>query len=81
MTAWRKLFPGETVSRQSDFFMELGGHSLLAARMVSELRDEPCFHDLSVTDVYNFPTPEMLAAECEERAVRRAMLPTNHASR
>jgi non-ribosomal peptide synthetase-like protein len=71
LASWRNLFPGETVSRQSDFFLELGGHSLLAARMVSELRDEPCFHDLSVTDVYNYPTPEALAAECEERESRR----------
>jgi non-ribosomal peptide synthetase-like protein len=77
MAVWRKLFPGETVSRQSDFFMELGGHSLLAARMVSEMRDDPCFHDLSVTDVYHFPTPETLAAECEERASRRAKITTD----
>jgi len=61
---------GDRVGVDDNFF-ELGGHSLLAARMVSELRDEHCFHDLSVTDVYNYPTPELLAAECEERENRR----------
>ena len=68
--AWEKLFAPAVVSRSDDFFMELGGHSLLAATMVSRLRQTPDFHDLSVLDVYNYPTIASLAAELDRRRER-----------
>ncbi len=64
---WRGLLSPLPVSRKDDFFLDLGGHSLLAARMVSQLRKNADFADLSVTDVYNFPTPQALAAELARR--------------
>ncbi len=65
---WEKLFSPALVSRRDDFFLELGGHSLLAATMVSQLRKEPSFHDLSVLDVYHFPSIASLAAEIDRRS-------------
>ncbi len=65
-TAWAKLFAPAQVALEDDFFRDLGGHSLLAARMVSDLRQEPAFRNLSVLDVYNHPTIARLAAKIEQ---------------
>ena len=65
-TAWEKLFAPQTVSVRDDFFLDLGGHSLLAARMVSELRRDAPLQALSMLDVYEHPTIEMLAAKFEQ---------------
>ena len=67
VAVWQELLAPLPVSRTDDFFVDLGGHSLLAARMVSQLRKEEDFADLSVLDVYNFATPAALAAELEAR--------------
>jgi non-ribosomal peptide synthetase-like protein len=64
---WQPLFEPLTVSPHDDFFVDLGGHSLLAATMVSRLRKDADFSDLSVSDVYAFPTAERLAAELQAR--------------
>ncbi len=58
---------GEQMSRSADLFLELGGHSLLAARLVSELRPDPDFHDLAVRDVYQHPSVQALAAAIAAR--------------
>lgn len=64
---WRKLFAPAPVSLTDDFFLDLGGHSLLAARMVSGLRRETGFRDVSVRDVYRHPTVEGLARHLTDR--------------
>lgn len=64
---WQRLFEPLSVSPQDDFFTDLGGHSLLAATMVSQLRKDADFSDLSVADVYSFPTVQTLAAEFQTR--------------
>jgi non-ribosomal peptide synthetase-like protein len=64
---WEKLLAPLPVSVAADFFLELGGHSLLAAQMVSELRRQPAFVQLSVLDVYRHPTIERLAAHFESQ--------------
>ncbi len=74
-TIWEGLFKVRKVGRQDDFFLELGGHSLLAAAMVSQMRKNPEFADMSVADVYNHTTVETLAAELEARQVRRSAQP------
>lgn len=58
---WTKYFAPHPVSIVDNFFLDLGGHSLLAAKMISTLRLERGFHNLSVLDVYNNPTIEKLA--------------------
>ena len=65
---WETLFSREEVGLDEDFFTDLGGHSLLAATMVSQLRQERRFQDLSVPDVYNFPTVRQLCGEIARRA-------------
>ncbi|MBI3878972.1 MAG: amino acid adenylation domain-containing protein [Verrucomicrobia bacterium] len=64
---WTRLFAPTPVSVTDDFFLDLGGHSLLAARMVSELRRDDAFKDLSILDVYQSPTLEALAAKLDTR--------------
>ena len=47
-----KLFPGQPILRNADFFSDLGGHSLLAARLASALRNNPQFSSFTVRDIY-----------------------------
>ncbi|MQQ99564.1 Pls/PosA family non-ribosomal peptide synthetase [Glaciimonas soli] len=47
-----KLFPGQAILRDADFFSDLGGHSLLAARLASALRSDPRFAHITVRDIY-----------------------------
>lgn len=61
LALWRQLFSPHSVSRTDDFFLDLGGDSLVAACMVSELRREPTFANLSMLDIYLHPTIAQLA--------------------
>jgi non-ribosomal peptide synthetase-like protein len=47
-----KLFPGQAIRRDADFFTDLGGHSLMAARLVSSLRQDPRFAYFKISDIY-----------------------------
>jgi hypothetical protein len=47
-----KLFPGQTIRREADFFSDLGAHSLLAARLASALHADPRFANTTVRDIY-----------------------------
>jgi non-ribosomal peptide synthetase-like protein len=60
---WQSIFGCTKVSVRDDFFLDLGGHSLLAARLVSQLRTEPQFGEISMLDVYEHPTIEQLAEQ------------------
>ena len=50
--ALEKLFPGQPIRRELDFFSDLGGHSLFAARITSTLRQDPRFAQATVADIY-----------------------------
>ncbi|MCU6435209.1 amino acid adenylation domain-containing protein [Undibacterium sp. Jales W-56] len=50
--ALSKLFPGQTIQRNADFFSDLGGHSLMAARLVSLLRADSRFAYFKISDIY-----------------------------
>ena len=50
--ALARLFPGQAIKREADFFADLGGHSLFAARLASTLRKEARFAGFSVRDIY-----------------------------
>ncbi len=52
-TALKALFPGQPLLRSADFFTDLGGHSLLAARLVSRLREDGRFANVTVHDIYS----------------------------
>lgn len=47
-----KLFPGQAIRREADFFSDLGGHSLFAARLASAIRAHARFASFTVRDVY-----------------------------
>jgi non-ribosomal peptide synthetase-like protein len=51
-TALNKLFPGQSIRREADFFTDLGGHSLLAARLASAIRANETFSSFTVRDIY-----------------------------
>ncbi|MES2105723.1 MAG: Pls/PosA family non-ribosomal peptide synthetase [Pseudomonadota bacterium] len=50
--ALAKLFPGQPILRNADFFADLGGHSLFAARLVSSLRTDARFAYFKIGDIY-----------------------------
>ncbi len=50
--ALAKLFPGQPIRRDADFFSDLGGHSLFAARLASALRADTRFAHVTVRDIY-----------------------------
>ncbi len=74
--AWSRFTNIPAIARTARFFNDLGGHSLLVARLVSDLRNDPAFSDLSVTDLYNFPTINALAAQLDSRRPPQRKMPT-----
>ncbi|HEY9131998.1 MAG TPA: amino acid adenylation domain-containing protein [Dyella sp.] len=52
--------------QRSDSFFEIGGHSMLAAEVIAALSDVHAL-PLRITDIYNHPTAEQLAAEIRLR--------------
>ena len=50
--ALEKLFPGQPIRRELDFFSDLGGHSLFAARLTSALRQDARLAQASVATIY-----------------------------
>ena len=64
---WNEIFSAPIDGPDMDFFVDLGGHSLLAARLVSSLRKFPQFADISMLDVYHYPTIATLARALRDR--------------
>jgi non-ribosomal peptide synthetase-like protein len=62
---WQACFPG-TMPKLTDNFFDLGGHSLLATRIVSELRAQSRWANISVMDVYHLRTLEAFAQKLDE---------------
>jgi non-ribosomal peptide synthetase-like protein len=50
--ALARLFPGQAIRREQDFFSDLGGHSFFAARLATALRQDPRFAHVTVRDIY-----------------------------
>lgn len=75
--AFAAVFGRSTVSITDDFFLDLGGHSLLAATLASKLRHIPKLDQISIGDIYQFPTVAKLAAALDARvpAAEPANLP------
>ena len=61
----------DDISMDDNFFDELGGHSLLAALVVSEMREQQMFENMSVVDVYKFPILSDLARELEKNQPKK----------
>lgn len=59
---WSRLFDPLPIAEDDDFFLDLGGHSLLAAEFVSSMRKDSGYADLSMANVYAYPSIGRLAA-------------------
>ncbi|MDB5920130.1 MAG: peptide synthetase [Massilia sp.] len=61
-SALAKLFPGQPIRRDADFFSDLGGHSFFAARLASSMRADPAFAHVTVRDIYHHRKLGLIAA-------------------
>jgi len=63
---WKEQFKTDAVSIEDNFFTDLGGYSLIAAQTVSLLRTAlEC--DITIRDIYSYPTISALSAQVENR--------------
>jgi non-ribosomal peptide synthetase-like protein len=79
--ALAELWPGGRLTPEADFFDDLGGHSLLVARLVSVLRQDARYADLSVQDVYRARRLSAIARTMASRAAVSAARPAPAARR
>ncbi len=70
LDAARRVFPGQSLPLEADFFLDLGGHSLLAARFVSAVRETPGLASLTLQDVYSARSLRAMAERLEAKAPR-----------
>ena len=68
---WIRVFNCGSVPVDADFFLDLGGHSLFAALAASRLRGIPDTADVSVSDIYRYPTVRSLADAIQKRTSAR----------
>ena len=68
LAAAQKVFPGQSIPFEADFFVDLGGHSLIAARFVSALRTKPAFAGLTMQEIYAWRTLRAIGAGIDRRA-------------
>lgn len=64
-----RLFPGQSIRRDADFFDSLGGHSLMAARLVSALRQDPRYAYFKISDIYQSRSLGKIAAAMQAGAI------------
>ena len=70
---WRDVLELDQVGITDDFF-EIGGHSLLAVRLISAIRK--VFElELPISDVFDYPTVNLLAARLLEDPTKELMPP------
>lgn len=67
--ALAKLFPGQSLRRDADFFDDLGGHSLMAARLVSALRQDGRYAYFKISDIYQSRSLGKIAAVMQAGAI------------
>ncbi|PWC39537.1 Pls/PosA family non-ribosomal peptide synthetase [Azospirillum sp. TSO35-2] len=68
LDAARRVFPGQSIPLEADFFLDLGGHSLLAARFVSAVRETAGLATLTLQDVYAARTLRAMAERLDAKA-------------
>ncbi|MFL6630821.1 MAG: Pls/PosA family non-ribosomal peptide synthetase [Massilia sp.] len=73
--ALEKLFPGQPIRRELDFFSDLGGHSFFAARLATALRANPRFAHVTVRDIYSQRQIGAIASSLDQAAGTAAVEP------
>ena len=72
LKAYAKVIGSRDLELEADFF-ELGGDSLLAAQLALELRGSlPRGIDVSIGDIFDYPTPKLLAQRLDALCARPA---------
>jgi non-ribosomal peptide synthetase-like protein len=66
--ALTRLFPGQPIRRELDFFSDLGGHSFFAARLATALREDPRFAHVTVRDIYQHRQIGAIASSLDQAA-------------
>ncbi|MGL4287146.1 MAG: Pls/PosA family non-ribosomal peptide synthetase [Phreatobacter sp.] len=67
LAAATKVFPGQAVPFDADFFTDMGGHSLLAARFIGHVREDARFASITLQDVYGLRQLRAMAAALDQR--------------
>ena len=70
VASWERLFHTAPISIDDNFFIDLHGHSLIAGKTVTDLRSSLSTSQISVRDIYSFPTVRLLARHLEEAGVQ-----------
>lgn len=65
LAAAQKVFPGQPIGFDEDFFLGLGGHSLIAAHFVSQVRSTPLLAHITLQDIYTGRTLRIIAQKLE----------------
>jgi non-ribosomal peptide synthetase-like protein len=66
--ALARLFPGQPIRRELDFFSDLGGHSFFAARLATALRLDARFAHMTVRDIYQHRQIGAIASTLDQAA-------------
>lgn len=72
LDAARRIFPGQSIPLEADFFLDLGGHSLLAAQFISVVRETAHLDGLTFQDVYGARTIRAMADKLDARGAGTA---------
>ncbi len=77
LEAARRVFPGQSLPFDADFFTDLGGHSLLAAKFVSAVRETPALASLTLNEIYGVRTLRAMGALLDTRTPDAGAIPAN----
>ncbi|WP_448188502.1 Pls/PosA family non-ribosomal peptide synthetase [Azospirillum sp. sgz301742] len=72
LDAAKRVFPGQAIPLEADFFLDLGGHSLLAAQFLSVVRETAHLDGLTFQDVYGARTLRAMAEKMDARGTGAA---------
>ena len=72
LAAAKRVFPGQSIPLEADFFLDLGGHSLLAAQFISHVRATAHLDGLTFQDVYGARTIRAMAGKLDARGAGTA---------
>ncbi|MDW3191299.1 MAG: SDR family NAD(P)-dependent oxidoreductase [Cytophagales bacterium] len=64
---WERIFERSNLSTQDNFF-QLGGHSLSGVMFINKMKSRFPSLELSLNEIFDYPTPEKIAALIRERA-------------
>ena len=76
LEAAKRVFPGQPIGFDEDFFLVLGGHSLIAAHFVSHVRQTPHLAHITLQDIYSGRTLRAVAQKLDAGLSRHHARPS-----